>query len=74
MDVINPTRVSSASSKIKSKAMSRFCTSIDDDPLVLLNIGGTHMTTRRSTLMRIPNTVLALACTTPWSESMTRDG
>ncbi|CAF5218201.1 unnamed protein product, partial [Rotaria magnacalcarata] len=33
MDVINPTRVSSASSKIKSKAMSRFCTSIDDDPL-----------------------------------------
>ncbi|CAF3391128.1 unnamed protein product [Rotaria socialis] len=73
MVVINSTRVSSASSKIKSKTMSRFCTSIDDDPLILLNIGGTHMTTRRSTLVRIPNTALALACVTPWSESMTRD-
>jgi hypothetical protein len=60
-------------SKTKMKLMSRFCVSIDDDPLVLFNIGGTPMTTRRSTLTRIPNTVLALACTSPWSEQITRD-
>lgn len=64
---------SSASSKAKSKIMSRFCTSIEDDPLILLNIGGRPMTTRRSTLTRIPNTVLALAVTSPWSEKITRD-
>jgi hypothetical protein len=61
------------SSKSTSKLMSRFCVSIDNDPLVLLNIGGTHMTTRQSTLTRIPNTVLALAFTSPWSEVITRD-
>ncbi|CAF0969222.1 unnamed protein product [Rotaria sordida] len=71
--VPSSTRLSSASSKIKSKIMSRFCISIDDDPLILLNIGGIHMTTRRSTLMRIPNSVLALACISPWSETITRD-
>ncbi|CAF1278404.1 unnamed protein product [Rotaria sordida] len=71
--VPSSTRLSSASSKMKSKIMSRFCTSIDDDPLILLNIGGIHMTTRRSTLMRIPNSVLALACISPWSETITRD-
>lgn len=63
----------SASSKAKSKLMSRFCVPTDDDPLVLLNIGGTPMTTRKSTLMRIPDTVLALALTSPWSERMTKD-
>jgi hypothetical protein len=73
MVVMNNVTPSSASSKAKSKLMSRFCTSIDDDPLVLLNIGGTHMTTRQSTLMRIPNTVLALALISPWSEKITRD-
>jgi hypothetical protein len=66
-------RASSASSKARSKLMSRFCVSIDDDPLVILNVGGTHITTRRSTLMRIPNTVLALAFISPWSERITRD-
>lgn len=71
--ITNPTRASSASSKAKSKTMSRFCTSTNDDPLILLNVGGTHMTTRRSTLMRIPNTVLALACVSPWSENITHD-
>ncbi|CAF1279149.1 unnamed protein product [Rotaria sp. Silwood1] len=71
--VSNSTRLLSASSKIKSKIMSPFCISIDDDPLILLNIGGTHMTTRRSTLMRIPNSVLALACINPWSENLTHD-
>jgi hypothetical protein len=64
---------SSASSKMKSKLMSRFCVSTNDDPLVLLNIGGTHMTTRQSTLMRIPNTVLALSLIPPWSETIARD-
>ena len=74
-DTLVPSNItpSSASSKKKSKIMSRFCISIDDDPLVLLNIAGTHMTTRRSTLMRIPNTVLALALTSPWTEKITRD-
>jgi hypothetical protein len=63
----------SASSKGKAKFMSRFCISVDNDPIILLNIGGTHMSTRRSTLMHIPNTVLALACTSPWSEEITHD-
>jgi hypothetical protein len=63
----------SASSKAKYKIMSRFCVSIEDDPIILLNIAGTHMSTRRSTLMRIPNTVLALACADPWLESITHD-
>jgi hypothetical protein len=71
--VPNNSTPTSSISKMKTKLMSRFCTSIDDDPLVLLNIGGTNMTTRRSTLMRIPNTVLALALISPWSESITRD-
>jgi hypothetical protein len=73
MTVSNHVTPSTAPSKTQSKLMSRFCVSIDDDPLVLLNIGGTHMTTRRSTLMRIPNTVLALAFSSPWSEKITRD-
>ena len=68
----NPTPNSDAT-KAQSKIMSRFCLSIEDDPLVLLNIGGTPMTTRRSTLTCIPNTVLALAMTSPWSEKITRD-
>lgn len=74
-DVIVPKTITpnSTVSKAKSKLMSRFCVSIDDDPLVLLNIGGTHMTTRQSTLIRIPNTVLALASISPWSESITHD-
>ena len=71
--VPNHATPTSIASKTKSKLMSRFCISTEDDPLVLLNIGGTHMTTRRSTLMRIPNTVLALAFVSPWSESITRD-
>ncbi|CAF2869601.1 unnamed protein product [Rotaria sp. Silwood2] len=60
-------------SKAQSKIMSRYCVSIEDDPIILLNIGGIHMSTRRSTLISIPNTVLALACTKPWSEKMTYD-
>lgn len=67
------TRPLSSSSKIKAKIMSRFCVSIEEDPIILLNIGGRHFSTRRSTLMNIPDTVLALACTSPWSEIMTRD-
>lgn len=63
----------SPSSKIKAKIMTRSCVSIEDDPIILLNIGGTHMSTRRSTLMSIPNTVLAVACTSPWSETITHD-
>jgi hypothetical protein len=63
----------SSSSKIKAKIMSRFSVSIEDDPIILLNIGGKHMSTRRSTLSCIPNTVLALACTSPWSETITCD-
>lgn len=63
----------SPTSKIKAKVMSRFCQSIEDDPIILLNIGGKHMSTRRSTLTCIPNTVLALACTSPWSDSITHD-
>lgn len=63
----------SASSKIKAKVMSRFCQPIEDDPIILLNIGGRHMSTRRSTLLSIPNTVLALACTSPWSETIAHD-
>ncbi|CAF1214849.1 unnamed protein product [Rotaria sordida] len=62
-----------SSSKVQTKLMSRFCISIDDDPIILLNIGGIHMSTRRSTLMCIPNTVLALACTNSWSEKITHD-
>ena len=53
--------------------MSKFCLSTTNDPLVQLNIGGTIMTTRRSTLVRMPNTVLALAFTSPWSDEITRD-
>lgn len=63
----------SASSKIQSKLMSYFCSSFEEDPLIHLNIGGRHFSTRRSTLTHIPNTVLALACTKPWSESIARD-
>jgi hypothetical protein len=74
-DMVEPNNItpSSEPSRSKSKLMSRFCVSTDDDPLILLNIGGTHMTTRRSTLMRIPNTVLALAFVSPWSENITCD-
>jgi hypothetical protein len=63
----------SPGSKVKTKIMSRFSASIEDDPIIFLNIGGTHMSTRRSTLICIPNTVLALACTSPWSETITHD-
>lgn len=63
----------SASSKMQSKLMSRFCSSLEDDPLVQLNIGGRYFTTRQSTLTHIPNTVLALACMKPWSDTITRD-
>ena len=63
----------SASEKAKNKIMSRFCLSTDDDPLIQFNVGGTPMTTRRSTLIRIPNTVLALLCISPWSETFARD-
>ena len=63
----------SASSKIKTKVMSRFCISIENDPIILLNIGGRQLSTRRSTLMKIPNTVLAVACTSPWLETITHD-
>ena len=70
----NNTHTLSASSKAKAKVMSSFCLSVEDDPIILLNVGGSHMATRQSTLTRIPNTVLALACATPWSETITHDG
>jgi hypothetical protein len=60
-------------SKARAKLMSRFCVPIEDDPIILLNIGGRHFSTKRSTLMNIPNTVLAFACVSPWSEMITRD-
>jgi hypothetical protein len=69
----NKTPPLSPTSKIKTKIMSRFCVSIEDDPIILLNIGGRHMSTRRSTLTCIPDTVLDLACTDPWSETITHD-
>lgn len=71
--VSNNEQPPSAASKARSRVMSRFCTSTNDDPMILLNVAGTHMTTKRSTLIRFPNTVLALACVSPWSENMTRD-
>ncbi|CAF3645581.1 unnamed protein product [Rotaria sp. Silwood1] len=69
----NSPKSSLSLSKVETKIMSRFCISIEDDPIILLNIGGIHMSTRRSTLMCIPNTVLALACTNSWSEKITHD-
>lgn len=63
----------SSASKVQVKLMSRFCTSITDDPILHLNVGGKYFSTRQSTLTNIPNTVLALICTTPWSDSIVRD-
>ncbi len=71
IDMVTPNNATPSSETLK--LMSRFCVTIDDDPLIFLNISGTHMTTRRSTLMRIPNTVLALAFISPWSERITHD-
>ncbi|CAF3109923.1 unnamed protein product [Rotaria socialis] len=63
----------SSPSKFETKLMSPFCISTEDDPIILLNIGGVNLSTKQSTLTCIPNTVLALACTDSWSEKMTRD-
>ena len=63
----------SRSSKIRNKLMSRFCVPVADDPLISLNVGGKLLTTRRSTLQRMPDTVLALICVSPWSETVAKD-
>lgn len=69
----HPTPPVSRSSKIRNKLMTRFCLTFDEDPIISLNVGGKLISTRRSTLQRMPDTVLALICVSPWSESVTKD-